>query len=176
MSFHRVVRIGGAVIHTVEAGAAHNQHTVLHNGERTIDLRGIVVVSVHGTPVDSEGVVAHTAANLQTRDIVGNGFAVNEAAACHLDTGVGSLVRIEHGGIAGGESDRTFGDHHVAVGGGDMVLAGHILRAAHHGAGQHLIVINTCIHTAGVGLAYGGGQHIAVGKGVAVARSDCIRS
>ena len=107
---------------------------------------------------------------LQTRNIIGDGFTVGETAACHSHSRVGGLIRIEHDSIGGSKGNRTFADHHITVDSSDVVVAGHILRTAHHGVGGHSIAVNARIGH--ISKAHLSGQHVTIGKGVAIARGN----
>ena len=163
-----------AIIHLIEVGTTHHKDTVLHHNQGTIHFGGVVVVRVSSKPIDGENIVAgaRIISGTESCNIVAHRFAHHEAIARYSYATDSSIVRMERHGIGGGEGHLALVDDDVAVARDDVVLAGHILHAAHHLIVGHGVQIYTGI--AQRGAIHRGGQHIAIGQSLAMAGSDGI--
>ena len=165
-----------AIIHLIEVGTTHHKDTVLHHDQGTIHLCGVVVVRVGSKPIDGENIVAGTGiiSGTESCDIVAHRLALHKAVACHRHQISGGIVRVERHGVGRGKGHLALIDDDVAVARDDVVLAGHILRAAHHLIVGHGVQIYTGIGQRGA--IHHGSQHVAVGQSLAMAGSDGIGS
>ena len=153
--------ICSSVIVSVQALCAHNQHTIFHYSKGSIDLSGIVVIWINSSPVDGEGVVAHTTADLLSGDIIGNRLTRSESVTRHRHFILACSIRIKCRAVARSKCHVAFGDHHGAIVKSKAILAGHIHTIAHHCTSSDSVAVNTDIGR--IHEAHRSRQHITIG-------------